>query len=216
MLDFGLVRLLGDDLNAVEELTRQGIVLGTLDYLSFEQAENNKAADIRSDIYSLGCTFYYLLTGDPPFPGLSDVQKVLSHRSSEPVPVGAIRSDMPPGLDPVIRKMMAKHRNTVSRAWRRSPMSSGPSAAARGMRDGLTSDSLQVRSREMSRDLSMVSPPRSSRTRRWDRKTSRMPPSLSGRGTAPPRWSWPSPRRPMTAPRNADAVSPSGSSCPAS
>src|SRR5262249_17267635 len=110
VLDLGLARLLGDgrDGQEPEELTGHGVILGTPDYLASEQAEDVHAADVRSDVYSLGCTLYHLLTGAPPFGGLSAVEKLLQHRGVEPAPVEAMRTSLPPGLGPVVRKMMAK------------------------------------------------------------------------------------------------------------
>jgi serine/threonine-protein kinase len=83
-------------------------VLGTADYLSPEQAKNPAAVDIRGDIYSLGCTLYFLLAGRPPFPGGTLMQKLLRHQQEEPMPIDALRPDMPAGLTAVVRRMMAK------------------------------------------------------------------------------------------------------------
>jgi serine/threonine-protein kinase len=83
-------------------------VIGTADYLSPEQARNADTADIRSDIYSLGCTFYYLLTGQPPFPGGSLMQKLIRHQQAEPVPAESLNPEVPAALAAVVRRMMAK------------------------------------------------------------------------------------------------------------
>lgn len=77
-------------------------------YLPPEQALDFHGADIRADIYSLGCTFYYLLTGQPPFAGGTMAQKLIKHQQAEPPPIDAIRSDLPAGLSEVLRKMLAK------------------------------------------------------------------------------------------------------------
>ena len=83
-------------------------VLGTADYLSPEQAKSPENVDIRADIYSLGCTFYFLLTGRPPFPGGSLMDKLLRHQNEEPPPVDALRPDVPAALAVIVRRMMAK------------------------------------------------------------------------------------------------------------
>jgi serine/threonine protein kinase len=82
--------------------------IGTADYLAPEQAVDATKVDIRADIYSLGCAFYYLLTGQPPFSGGSLMQKLLRHREAEPPPIHSKRTDVPPGLNPVLQKMLAK------------------------------------------------------------------------------------------------------------
>lgn len=82
--------------------------IGTADYLAPEQAVDATKVDIRADIYSLGCSFYYLLTSQPPFAGGSLMQKLLRHREAEPPPIQGKRADLPPGLWPVLLKMLAK------------------------------------------------------------------------------------------------------------
>jgi serine/threonine-protein kinase len=83
-------------------------IIGTADYLSPEQARNPNTVDIRGDIYSLGCTLYFLLTGQPPYPGGSLMQKMLQHQQVEPTPVESFRQDVPSGVVAVMRRMMAK------------------------------------------------------------------------------------------------------------
>src|SRR5262249_40576230 len=72
-----------------------GALTGTADYLAPEQIKNPAAVDIRADLYSLGCTFYYLLTGHPPFPGASLMQKLLQHAQNEPAPLQSRQPDVP-------------------------------------------------------------------------------------------------------------------------
>jgi serine/threonine protein kinase len=86
----------------------QGAILGTADYLAPEQIRNPGAVDNRADVYSLGCTFFHLLTGRPPFPGGSLVQKLFQHEQVEPPPVSALRPEVPAELDAVVQKMLAK------------------------------------------------------------------------------------------------------------
>jgi eukaryotic-like serine/threonine-protein kinase len=83
-------------------------LMGTADYLAPEQALDFHNADIRSDIYSLGCTFYFLLTGRPPFPGGNLAQKVAKHLQTEPPAIEEFRTDVPPALAGVLRQMLAK------------------------------------------------------------------------------------------------------------
>jgi serine/threonine-protein kinase len=83
-------------------------MVGTADYLSPEQALSPATVDIRGDLYSLGCTLYYLLTGQPPFPGGTLMQKVLRHQKEEPPPLLSLRPDLPAGLSAVLRRLLAK------------------------------------------------------------------------------------------------------------
>src|SRR5204862_2051041 len=94
----------------VDAITRQydEHVLGTADYLSPEQALDSHTVDIRADIYSLGATFYYLLTGSPPFPDGSVAQKLIWHQSREPRPVKSLRPEVPDEVVAVVERMMAK------------------------------------------------------------------------------------------------------------
>jgi WD40 repeat protein len=108
ILDFGLARLAGDAANPSGSTTAQGIVLGTVDYMAPEQADNAHEADIRSDIYSLGCTLYHLLSGRPPFPRGTLVQKIMAHTERTPDSLAQLRPDLPPGLIRIVERMMAK------------------------------------------------------------------------------------------------------------
>src|SRR4051794_21208686 len=106
VLDFGLARFAGDA--AAAGRTETGCVMGTPDYMAPEQALSTRRADGRADLYSLGCTLYFLLTGRPPFPGESITEKLLHHQQTQPRPVETLRPDVPPGLAAVVRTMMAK------------------------------------------------------------------------------------------------------------
>ncbi|MBY0527064.1 MAG: serine/threonine protein kinase [Gemmataceae bacterium] len=94
----------GDQAN----LTVLGSVLGTVDYMAPEQVQSPHEVDIRADLYGLGCVFYHLLTGRPPFPDGSLMQKLTRRGQDEPVPVELLRPEVPPSLAGVLRKMMAK------------------------------------------------------------------------------------------------------------
>jgi serine/threonine-protein kinase len=95
--------------NSFTSLTPAGsVMVGTPDYLAPEQALDFHAADIRADIYSLGCTLYYLLTGRPPFPGGTLTQKLLMHQQAQAPPLEEFRADLPQGLAAVVGRMMAK------------------------------------------------------------------------------------------------------------
>jgi serine/threonine protein kinase len=111
ILDLGLARLREDEGEGgqADRLTRLGVVMGTVDYISPEQALNSRSADIRSDLYSLGCTFYFLLTGQVPFPTEEPMAKLIAHSCEIAVPVGQLRVEAPPPVCAIVAKLMAKH-----------------------------------------------------------------------------------------------------------
>ena len=107
ILDMGLARI-GLSEQDSHELTKSGQMLGTVDYMAPEQASDLKSADARSDIYSLGCTLWRLLTDKPLYAGDSLVMKLIAHRDA-PIPGFArCRSDVPPAVEAIFRKMVAK------------------------------------------------------------------------------------------------------------
>jgi serine/threonine-protein kinase len=109
ILDMGLARLdANPDDTASDMLTQEGAVVGTLDFLAPEQAQDSRLADIRSDLYSLGCTFYFLLAGRAPFAGGTATEKLLKHRLEEPEPIEKVRPEVPPGVAAIVRMLMAK------------------------------------------------------------------------------------------------------------
>lgn len=107
ILDWGLASLRRPSAEQ-RDPTPRGETIGTADYLAPEQAQDPQRADIRADIYSLGCTLYFLLAGQPPFPGGSILQKVLKHQQAEAAALAEFRRDLPADLNAVVRKMMAK------------------------------------------------------------------------------------------------------------
>lgn len=113
ILDLGLARLQQPAATSKTKnltvLAGNSLMLGTPDYLAPEQAIDFHSADIRSDIYSLGCTFYFLLTGQPPFPGGGLNQKLIRHQQEKPPSLEAARKDLPHGLSAIVEKMLAKH-----------------------------------------------------------------------------------------------------------
>ena len=107
LLDLGLAKLTEDD-QASLTMANEENVLGTADYLAPEQALNSHEADSRSDIYSLGCTLYFLLTGSPPFPEGSISERLLKHQTARPESIFKARPDAPPSLVDICETMMAK------------------------------------------------------------------------------------------------------------
>ena len=107
VLDFGLARFLSEE-GPNDPLTPSGYLIGTPDYLAPEQALDSRTADVRADVYSLGCTLYQLLTGSAPFAGGSMMEKLLAHRERPPQPLAPQRPDLPLGLSAVVERMMAK------------------------------------------------------------------------------------------------------------
>jgi serine/threonine protein kinase/S1-C subfamily serine protease len=125
ILDFGLARFVREtaetgepdarnadattaDNMPAETLTQTGSMMGTPDFMAPEQAANPSAADIRADIYSLGCTFYALLAGCAPFHAETVASKLTAHRARAPEPLSTVRADVPPSLMAVLDRMMAK------------------------------------------------------------------------------------------------------------
>jgi serine/threonine protein kinase len=107
ILDMGLARFFNDEDDHLTKKYDEN-VLGTADYLSPEQAVDSHAVDIRADIYSLGGTFYFLLTGLPPYPEGSVAQKLLWHQTREPKSVRDLRRDVSAEVAAIVTKMMAK------------------------------------------------------------------------------------------------------------
>jgi serine/threonine protein kinase len=108
ILDFGLARLQGKTKGDTIAVRGEAGVLGTPDYIAPEQSRDIHAADIRSDLYSLGCVFYFSLTGRVPFPGENAMEKLIKHLMEPPEPLEKVRSDIPPELAAIVRRLMAK------------------------------------------------------------------------------------------------------------
>lgn len=109
IMDFGLAKFASETLGEDEEsLTLEGESFGTPDYVAPEQVRNAKSADIRADIYSLGCTLYYMLTGRKVFPQGTVAEKLAAHLEKKPDPIGVLRDDLPEELTAIIEKMMHK------------------------------------------------------------------------------------------------------------
>jgi eukaryotic-like serine/threonine-protein kinase len=113
ILDMGLAHInegvASSEFETDESSDNNGHIMGTLEYMSPEQALDPNLASIQSDIYCLGCTLYFLLLGRPPFGGDTMAKKILAHRD-QPIPsLRATRSDVPGALDVVFRRMIAKN-----------------------------------------------------------------------------------------------------------
>ena len=110
VLDMGLARFFHDD---SDDLTKKfdENVLGTADYLAPEQALDSHTADIRADVYSLGGTFYFCLTGRTPFAEGTVAQKLIWHQTRNPRPIASLRPEVPEEIIAIIDKMMLKDKN---------------------------------------------------------------------------------------------------------
>jgi hypothetical protein len=111
ILDLGIARfqpLPSTETAGEQDLTRTGCVLGTIDYMAPEQAMNTRLADHRADIYSLGCTLYFLLTGQPLFDGETVMERIVAHRERPARSLREACPSVPKWLNAVFRKMVAK------------------------------------------------------------------------------------------------------------
>ena len=109
ILDMGLVRTIGfEEPAGGTDLTRDGTVVGTPDYMAPEQAKNSSSVDHRADLYSLGCTFYYLVTGKPPFAKGTPIEKILRHQLDPPPPLQLARPDVPTELATLVARLLSK------------------------------------------------------------------------------------------------------------
>jgi eukaryotic-like serine/threonine-protein kinase len=109
LVDLGLAR--NDTTASQPDLTLPGTTLGTFDYISPEQAKDPRSVDVRSDIYSLGCTLYHMLTGQPPYPQGTVLQKLLDHQGKEAPDPASINRRIPDFVSVIVRRMMNSDRN---------------------------------------------------------------------------------------------------------
>lgn len=110
LLDLGLARLT-DVAITDDEATASQQILGSPDFMAPEQAHDSRRVDARTDLYSLGCTLYFLLTGRPPFAGPqydTRLKKVMGHAQAQPTPVLSVRPDLPAGVAQLVGRLMAK------------------------------------------------------------------------------------------------------------
>src|SRR5713226_930804 len=108
VLDLGLALIQGELPTDRAVVGGQGYVVGTMDYIAPEQAEDAAKVDARTDVYSLGCALYFALTSRPPFPGGSILEKIVRHRTEEPVPVQKLNPNIPAAFAQFLRRLMAK------------------------------------------------------------------------------------------------------------
>ncbi len=112
ILDIGLGRALFEESNPSGEdkveLTGEGVILGTPDYLAPEQARDPRTIDIRADIYSLGCVLYHLLSGQTPFPDTNLINQMVRHATETPKPLQQLNPAIPDGLQQIVNYMIAK------------------------------------------------------------------------------------------------------------
>ena len=109
VLDFGLAMLMGEALPDDPSIVGgKGYILGTMDYIAPEQSQNATDVGPWSDLYAVGCSLYYALTGAPPFPGGSSKQKIRWHRTEEPPPVNLINPAVPTEFARLVEQLMSK------------------------------------------------------------------------------------------------------------
>ncbi len=110
ILDFGLAHIAAES-NSLRDVTQTGAVLGTADYISPEQAMSAKHADIRSDIFGLGCTLFQLITGELPFQGNNVMEKLMARITTIPPSVSALRAEAHSDLDDLVTNMLRTNPN---------------------------------------------------------------------------------------------------------
>jgi serine/threonine protein kinase len=108
VLDLGLALVMGEVVEDQRVVGGKGYVVGTMDYIAPEQTEDATAVDARSDLYALGCTLYFALTGQPPFPGGDAHTKMRRHREEAPPPLAELNPLVPAGFAAVVQLLLAK------------------------------------------------------------------------------------------------------------
>jgi serine/threonine protein kinase len=210
ILDMGLARFFNDDEDILTRKYDEN-VLGTADYLAPEQADDSHGVDVRADIYSLGGTFYFLLTGRTPFGEGSVPQKLMWHRTRQPKPVSAYREDVPAAVQAVLDKMMAKEPGqryqqpmeiTAALAdWTQSPVP--PPTEEEMPRLSPAASGVNTSAGSGTTITNAPSPPPSSATARKNWQVSGAPVSpgpAAAPAPAPPKSPAPAPRRPVEVP----------------
>jgi serine/threonine protein kinase len=107
VLDLGLALMEGEEAE-LNVIGGRGYIVGSMDYIAPEQTTDATGVDCRADIYSLGCTLYFALSGQPPFPGGTSREKMRRHRQEVPQPLRNLAEDVPVGFARLIERMMAK------------------------------------------------------------------------------------------------------------
>lgn len=108
VLDLGLAMMEGEPVEDAEVVGGKGHVVGTFDYIAPEQTRDASKVDPRADVYSLGCSLYFALTGRPPFPTGTSLDKIQAHRRQEPEPLQNLNPTVPEGFAALVRQFMAK------------------------------------------------------------------------------------------------------------
>ncbi len=228
ILDIGLGRELFDE-NVPEadietQLTQEGSVLGTPDYLAPEQAKDARAADIRSDIYSIGCVLFHCLTGQPPFPDTNLMTQMLKHATETPAPLRLFLKEVPPGFQVVMDRFLAKRpedrfQTPADAAAALRPFVTGgsPAMAAKmvpAYRDWLESESQLERPQELDDATAVaaakpapVPKPATAPAPAWN-SFGKPAPVRPGTAPAPALKSVPPPTKPVVAPRPAPPPQP--------
>src|SRR5262249_13741107 len=109
VIDFGFARLFPKDSPTGHSLNARGSLVGTPEFMAPEQARDVHAVDIRSDIYSLGCTFYFVMSGVLPFSGETPLDTLLAHVGSPPRPLVAFCPQVPAPVSSIVERMMARN-----------------------------------------------------------------------------------------------------------